>query len=563
MTTSSNPIAGGITEGHGTYGYGTEVTVSATANPGYTFQGWYENDELVTNAPSYSFTAEGNRNFTAMFSLNQHTVTTEASPAEGGTVSGAGTYYYGSRVTVNAETETGYTFIGWYENNTLVSEDTEYSFTVAGDRTLVAQFEEIIYTVTANAERGGTAEGTATYRYGETATVTAITEPTFTFSGWYEGTELISTDPEYSFTVVSDRILTAKFTKNGYQVTALSTIGGTTAGSGYYEEGETATVTATAAEGYAFRGWYEGDTMVSDSPSYSFTVTANRTLTAQFAQVYTITTIAQTGGTVTGGGQYEPMNTATITAAPYVNYYFIGWYDENDELVTADTSYSLSVKEDRTFTAKFEQKVTYTCDYVYIFGYQDTQIGAEGPLLRGELSQMIYRLVKQKYPGTSTGGHSFSDTSGEWFQTGVSYMASVGAIDSTKANAYPFASVTRGETYKMICLGLGFTKDTGLSFSEYATILRNSGYISGDGAVTARIARYEFCALFNAILGRTNYQLIDTDGNEVTAETYRYTDLDPSKPYYRTMLIATSTFNKQGRVDLAARAKRNVLDNYG
>ena len=140
-------------------------------------------------------------------------------------------------------------------------------------------------------------------------------------------------------------------------------------------------------------------------------------------------------------------------------------------------------------------------------------------------------------------------------------MVKVGALDDAKANS-PYASVTCGETYKMICLGLGFTTDSTLSFSEYAMILRNSGYLSGDGAVTAKIKRYEFCELFNNILGRANYCLdgyYDTNGQEVTAATYGYEDLSPSDAYYRTMMIATSTF-KNGRIDIANRIQRNTYD---
>ena len=114
----------------------------------------------------------------------------------------------------------------------------------------------------------------------------------------------------------------------------------------------------------------------------------------------------------------------------------------------------------------------------------------------------------------------------------------------------------------MICLGLGFTTDSSLDFSEYAAILRNSGFLADENAVTSKITRYQFCALFNAILGRSGYSLVDTQGNEVTAETYGYTDLDPSASYYRTMMIATSTFTN-GKVDLAKRAQRNPLDEYG
>lgn len=383
----------------------------------------------------------------------------------------------------------------------------------------------------------------------------------YIFKGWQADVESAYADGKVSADVHQEVVLKALWSRDCYTVTTVATTGGDTAGDGIYDNGETATVTATPNEGYIFKGWYENGELVSTDASYSFTVTSDRTLSAKFASYYTVTTIAQTGGTVSGGGQFEPNATATITAKANAGYYFIGWYDENGELVTADTSYSLVVLKNRTFTARFEQKVAYRCDYVYIFGYNDSEIGATGSLLRGELAQMIYRLVKQNQ-GVSNGGYSFSDTAGEWFQSGISYMASKGAIDASRSRANPYASVTRGETYKMICLGLGFTSDTELSFSEYATILRNSGYLADDGRVTAKIQRWEFCQLFNAILGRSGYCMdgfYDVNGNEVTAETYGYTDLKPEDSYYRIMMIATSTFTG-GRIDLQKRIERNTYD---
>ena len=383
----------------------------------------------------------------------------------------------------------------------------------------------------------------------------------YIFKGWKADVETAYVDGKISADVYENVVLTAQWSRDCFTVTTVTTTGGNTTGNGVYDNGETATVTATANEGYIFKGWYENGEQVSADAAYSFTVTSDRTLTAKFANYYTITTVAQTGGSVSGGGRFEPNATATVTAEANAGYYFIGWYDENGELVTADTSYSLTVLKNRTFTAKFEKKVSYRCDYVYLFGYNDSEIGATGPLLRGELAQMVYRLVKQN-KGVSNGGNSFGDTAGEWFESGISYMAEVGAIDQNKANAYPHASVTRGETYKMICLGLGFTSDAELSFSEYATILRNSGYLTDDGRVTAKIQRWEFCQLFNAILGRSNYCLngfYDVNGNEVTAETYGYTDLNPENPYYRIMMIATSTFTN-GKIDLVKRIDRNTYD---
>ena len=69
-------------------------------------------------------------------------ITVSASPAQGGTVSGGGAYYFGETCTVTATANAGYRFLGWTENGQEVSTDLEFSFTVVQDRYLVATFEE-------------------------------------------------------------------------------------------------------------------------------------------------------------------------------------------------------------------------------------------------------------------------------------------------------------------------------------------------------------------------------------------------------------------------------------
>ena len=76
---------------------------------------------------------------------DRYTVTVESSDQASGTVSGAGTYQQGTSVTVTAAPGEGYRFVKWTENGQTVSESTSYTFTVTGDRTLTAVFEESLY----------------------------------------------------------------------------------------------------------------------------------------------------------------------------------------------------------------------------------------------------------------------------------------------------------------------------------------------------------------------------------------------------------------------------------
>ena len=60
--------------------------------------------------------------------------------------------------------------------------------------------------------------------------------------------------------------------------------------SGTYYQGDVCNVTATANEGYSFVNWTENGTVVSTDASYTFTVTSDRELVANFVEVATQTT---------------------------------------------------------------------------------------------------------------------------------------------------------------------------------------------------------------------------------------------------------------------------------
>ena len=68
-----------------------------------------------------------------------------------------------------------------------------------------------------------------------------------------------------------------------YTVTATAE-NGTVTGAGEYEENTEATLVATANEGYEFVNWTEGENVVSTEATYTFTVTKNVTLVANFQE---------------------------------------------------------------------------------------------------------------------------------------------------------------------------------------------------------------------------------------------------------------------------------------
>ena len=161
----------------------------------------------------------------------------------------------------------------------------EYTFTWTFEtNTLTVTYPELpTYTVTVTAENG-TIEGDGEYKEGTEVTLTATPAEGYQFVNWTVGEEVVSTDNPYSFVVTADVALVANFelippTKYNVTVTAEN---GTVEGAGEYEESTTATLTATPAEGYQFVNWTVGEEVVSTENPYSFVVTANIALVANF-----------------------------------------------------------------------------------------------------------------------------------------------------------------------------------------------------------------------------------------------------------------------------------------
>ena len=292
ITTSANPVIGGITSGGGVFTYDTICTLKAISNTGYTFVNWTENGDTVSTDTIYTFNVTANRNLVANFTqmATQYTITTSANPINGGTASSGGTFTNNQTCTVKATPLTGYSFVDWTENGNIVSIDTSYTFTVTANRNLVANFMLITtqYTITtsANPTIGGTTSGGGTFSLNQSCTVKATALTGYYFVNWTENSNIVSTDTTYTFNVTANRNLIANFAQNATQYTITTstnpTNGGTASGGGTFTLNQSCTVKATPLTGYIFVDWTENSTIVSTDTTYIFNVTANRNLVANF-----------------------------------------------------------------------------------------------------------------------------------------------------------------------------------------------------------------------------------------------------------------------------------------
>ena len=140
---------------------------------------------------------------------------------------------------------------------------------------------------------------------------------------------------------------------------------GSVAGSGEYSPNASVTLTATAYEGYTFRYWLlEGQEFANNTQNpLSITVTQNAAYSAMFQDnsnpsVVIITTQVSpsAGGIITGGDEYEPNDSVTLTAIANEGYTFKYWL-KGGARFNGDTTNPLTftATQSTLYTAVFER----------------------------------------------------------------------------------------------------------------------------------------------------------------------------------------------------------------
>lgn len=146
-------------------------------------------------------------------------ITLSSNPIAGGTTAGAGDFVQGSPVTVTAIPNAGYTFVNWTRvgaPTVPLSANASYQFNMAGNVDLVANFSQVptfTVLVTSSPTAGGTTTGSGVYASGTSATIRAIPNSGYSFTGW-SGDASGSTNP-LTLTVNANKNITAIFASGG------------------------------------------------------------------------------------------------------------------------------------------------------------------------------------------------------------------------------------------------------------------------------------------------------------------------------------------------------------
>lgn len=241
---------------------------------------------------------------------------------------------------------------------------------------------------------------------------------------------------------------------------SLPIAGGTTTGTGTFNQGSSVTLTAIPNAGYSFLNWTENGTIVSTSSSYQLTMAGNKVLVANFtlSLVVTLSSSPTAGGTTSGAGSFAPGSSVTLTATPNNGYTFVSW-TEGTTIVSTNAIYTSPLNASRTLVANFALTVSNTFT-INTIANNGTVI--KNPVLAAYSSGAIVQLT-----ATPNSGYTFASWSGD-------VTGSVNPITVTM-------TANKTITANFILTGSGFTLNV---VANNGSVLKNPNLISYTSGAT-------------------------------------------------------------------------------
>lgn len=368
LNLSVNPANAGTVAGSGLYEEGDIADITATAETGYEFVHWADNDNvIVSDQPDFQFTMPDNFvALTAHFQLITYTLLYHA--GENGTLEGDThqTVSHGhNATTVVAVPDFGYHFVQWSDGVTSASRT---DLNILDHLDVTAEFAINTYTLTYLADSNGSVEGEAVQvlEHGQSGTsVTAIPNTGYHFVQWSDG---VTAPHRTDENILDDLTVTAEFAINNYLVTYLAGPNGSIVGNTMQtvEHGASGVlVSAVADEGHHFVQWSDGRTAISRIDT---NITSDFSVTAEFAiNQYSLFINFNGSGRVTiDDNPYQPVvlshgRVITLQATPAEGYRFNSWTGsvESDQAqieveMTGNTSLTVNFEEVPMFLLELE-----------------------------------------------------------------------------------------------------------------------------------------------------------------------------------------------------------------
>lgn len=282
------------------------VTISATAQPNYTFSGWQTQsvalDDAQQKQESITFELPGTAvKIAPIFTAQEYNIFYEL---DGGINSPQNPSFYeyaeGVPTFFPAEKD-GYSFIGWYTDADFTKEITDISNTQEDDITLYAKYEKR-FTVSVKNESNGSAlitkagnniEQTDTLSQLEVGTlveVVATADTGYTFKEWKTENLPLTSEQRENVTLTfvmpdADITITPSFENETYTITyELNNGVNSNNNPTNYTFGTSVILAQASREGATFEGWYTDANFTQNITEITDTQVGNITLYAKFTE---------------------------------------------------------------------------------------------------------------------------------------------------------------------------------------------------------------------------------------------------------------------------------------
>ena len=236
-------------------------------------EGTYNNEMMTLTSGSCSTNVTLNGQVASGI---HYTITVNADPVEGGSVTGGGSYTQGHSVTVEAQANTGYVFDSWKENDLTVSTSETYTFTATADRSLTAHFTALtLRNITYTTTEHGSITGPATSYPGDIVTLSILIDDEYAVESIniYKTDDITTTIeladnsfvmPDYDVTVTANIVYSPS-----HDISFICTNHGTvTTNVNRAQAGTTISLTATPNSGYILSSYlvYKADDINTTIP---------------------------------------------------------------------------------------------------------------------------------------------------------------------------------------------------------------------------------------------------------------------------------------------------------
>lgn len=496
-----------------------DLSSYTTTKTGYTFAGWFEDEELTQ--PVSSVTLSANKTVYAKWNeivLANYTLTFDT---KGGSAFAPLTKPEGTVIDLASysPSKANFTFAGWFEDEALTQPIS--SVILTADKTVYAKWEDMIigtYTLTFNTN-GGSAVSPVISAAGSVIDLSTYnpTKSGYTFKGWYYDPAL--TQPAATVTLDANTTVYAKWSANEG--------GGGGGGGGGATTPSTYTITFVTVDG----------TEVLENAKHTANTVVN-------LEKY----IPQKDGYTFDGWHTdkELMNKVTTISITEDITLYVKWI-ENDE--SSDTP-STTVKHPSMLTTEH---------YAYIVGRENNRIEPMANITRAEVATIFFRLLTEEIRSKNmTRTNVFDDVNeNDWFNTAVSTLANMGIVlGRTESTFEPNAFITRAEftTIAARFSDVGYEGNDMFSdirdhwAKDYINEAASIGWVIGDKGIFRpddNITRAEAMTLVNRVLGR-----LPENEADMHADMIRWVDnADPDAWYYIYVQEATNSHKYEMKED--------------